>query len=75
MPVSVSCCLSAAGIRFLDHPVPLEISAFLTVGLPSTDSRRRGPQPGFPRSARVRHDRGGCPLYPGAVVSSRARQE
>src|SRR4029450_174685 len=32
---------------------------------------RRGPQPGFPRSTRVRPDRGGCPLYPGAVVSTR----
>jgi hypothetical protein len=31
----VSCCLSAAGIGFLDHPVPLEIAAFLTVGLPA----------------------------------------
>ena len=70
-PVSVSCCLSAAGIRFLDHPVPLEISAFLTVGLPARLFLRAGLQPGFPRSARVRHDRGGCPLCPGAVVSSR----
>lgn len=35
-------------------------------------SRRLGPQPGFPRSTRVRYDRGGCPLYPGAVVSVRA---
>ena len=26
---------------------------------------------GFPRSARVRHDRGGCLLYSGAAVSSR----
>ena len=68
----VSCRLSAAGIRFLDHPVPLEISAFLTVGLPRRSTRRLGPQPGFPRSTRVRYDRGGCPLYPGAVVSTRA---
>jgi hypothetical protein len=27
---------------------------------------------GFPRSARVRHDRGGCPLDPGAVVLTRS---
>jgi len=37
-----------------------------------TGSRRPGPQPGFPRSTRVRCDRGGRPLYPGAVVSTRA---
>ena len=42
----VSCCLSAAGVRFLDHPVPLGISAFLAVGLPGSASCRPGPQPG-----------------------------
>jgi hypothetical protein len=36
--------------------------AFLTVGLPGTRARTRT---GFPRSAPARHDRGGCPLYPG----------
>src|SRR6266498_1241547 len=30
-----------------------------------------GPQPGLPRSTRVRHDRGGRPLYPETVVLSR----
>ncbi len=32
-PVMISRCLSAAGLRFLDLPVPLEDSAVLTVGL------------------------------------------
>jgi hypothetical protein len=45
----------------------------LPYGRPTkTSTRRLGPQPGFPRSTRVRYDRGGCPLYPGAVVSTRA---
>src|ERR1039457_2982593 len=35
----VSCCLPAAGVRFLDHPVPLGISAFLAVGLPGPDRK------------------------------------
>ena len=61
----VSCCLSAAGVRFLDHPVPLGISAFLAVGLPGSASCCPGPQPGFPCSARMRYDRGGCSLCPG----------
>jgi hypothetical protein len=33
----VSRCLSAAGISFLDHPVPAEASAHLTVHLPDND--------------------------------------
>jgi hypothetical protein len=36
--------------------------AFLTVGLPGTRARTRT---GFPRPAPARHDRGGCPRYPG----------
>jgi hypothetical protein len=34
--VPVSCCLSAAGVRFLGLPVPPRDSAFLTIGLPFT---------------------------------------
>ena len=34
--VPVSCCLSAAGIRFLGLPLPPRDSAFLAIGLPST---------------------------------------
>jgi hypothetical protein len=34
--VPVSCCLSAAGIRFLGLPVPPGDSAFLAIGLPFT---------------------------------------
>ena len=40
---------------------PLGSWAFLAVGLPSS---ARTPS-GFPRSTRLRCDRGGCPLYPG----------
>jgi hypothetical protein len=57
----------------LGHPVPLGNSAFFTVGLPGR-MMRPGPQPGFTRSAHVRRGRGGCPLYPGAVVSLPAGQ-
>jgi hypothetical protein len=60
----VSCCLSAAGIRFLGHPVPAGSSAFLTVSAPRHVAVPRVPT-GLPCSARARHDRGGCPLYPG----------
>ena len=42
--VSLSCRLSATGIRFLDHPVPPGSWAFLTVGLPD---RRPDPEGGF----------------------------
>ena len=52
MMALVSCCLSAAGIGFLRHPVPPGDSAPLTIGLPRR--RRRGPRAGFPCSARVR---------------------
>ena len=48
----VSCCLSAAGIRFLGHPVPPGGSAPLTIGLPRQQTART--RAGFPCSARVR---------------------
>jgi len=57
-------CLSAAGFRFLDHPLPAE-----EFGSPY--GRRTGScqtSSGLPCSATVRCGRGGCPLYPGNVV-------
>jgi hypothetical protein len=48
----------------LGHPVPLGSWAFLTVGLPAPVTGIRTPT-GFPRSARMRYGRDGCPLYPG----------
>jgi hypothetical protein len=61
--------LSPFGHRhsLLGHPVPAGNSALLTVGLPGDTWTLTG----FPRSARTRFDRGGCPLYPGTVVLSR----
>jgi hypothetical protein len=61
--------LSPFGHRhlLLGHPVPAGDSAFLTVGLPGGTWTLTG----FPRSARARFGRGGCPLYPGTVVLSR----
>jgi hypothetical protein len=64
-PVMTSRCLSAAGLRFLDHPVP------------TGDFRRSCVRPpdlgqtplGFPRSAPARADWGGCLLYSGGMVS------
>jgi len=49
-------------------PSPLRTSALLTVGLPSPSAWT---STGLPRSAGMRHDRGGPLLYPGAAVSSR----
>ena len=49
----VSCCLSAAGPRFLGHPVPPGASAPLTIGLPHRQQAART-RAGFPCSARVR---------------------
>jgi hypothetical protein len=49
-------------------PSPLRTSALLTVGLPGTHAWT---STGLPRSAGMRHDRGGPLLYPGAAVSSR----
>ena len=60
-----------AGIRFLGILFPAGNSALLTVGLPSRPQAART-LPGFPCSARMRYDRGGCLLYSGAVVSSRS---
>jgi hypothetical protein len=62
--VSVSRCVSAAGIRFLVILFPPGNWAFLTVGLPARPMTSRT-QTGFPRFARTSNDRGGCPLYPG----------
>ena len=61
----LSCCLSAAGIRFLGVLFPPGDWAPLTVGLPAAPRRRRRTLTGFPRSARMRYGRAGCPLYPG----------
>jgi hypothetical protein len=61
----LSCCLSAAGIGFLGVLFPPGNPAFLTVGLPAAPRRRRRTLTGFPRSARMRCGRAGCPLYPG----------
>jgi hypothetical protein len=60
--VPVSCCLSAAGIRFSGHPVPAG-----ELGLPH--SRLTGHAgvrtlTGLPRFARTSCGRGGCLLYP-----------
>jgi len=58
--VPVSCCLSAAGIRFSGHPFPAG-------GLDLPCGRLTGQRPdpiGIPRFARMSCDRGGCPLYP-----------
>ncbi len=63
MAVPVSRRLSAHRHSLLGHPVPAEGSAFLTVGPPSRHAART--PSGFPRSTRVRHDRGGRPLNPG----------
>ena len=59
--VPVSCCLSAAGIRFSVIRFPPGSWAFLAVGLPDTIVRTPS---GLPRSTRTSYDRGGCLLYP-----------
>ena len=51
LSVPVSCCLSAAGLRFLGILFPPRNSALLTVGLPALAHRTLT---GFPCSARVR---------------------
>jgi hypothetical protein len=57
------------GLRFLRHPVPAEELKR------SSQSACQTPlawtSAGFPRSAGMRHDRGGPLLYPGVAVSSR----
>jgi len=65
-----SCCLTAYRRSLLGPSCsrwgagPSSRSAYPTPTAP-------GPQPGLPRSTRVRHDRGGRPLYPETVVLSR----
>jgi len=59
-------CLSAAGIRFLDVPFPLEVRPPLRLAHRRIDHRRT--PLGFPRSAPTRCNRVGCRLYSGAVV-------
>jgi hypothetical protein len=62
----LSCCLSAAGLRFLGVLFPPGNPAFLTVSLPAVPRRHHRTLTGFPRSARMRCGRAGCPLYPGS---------
>jgi hypothetical protein len=65
----VSRCLSATGVGFLGHPVPAG-----ELGLPHgrlTGVFRRRTPTGFPRSTRVRYDRGRCPLNSGTAMLSR----
>jgi hypothetical protein len=64
-PVMPSRCLSAAGLRFVDHPVPTE--DFRRSYVWPTD--RGQTSLGFPRSAPSSCDWGGCLLYSGVVVS------
>ncbi len=65
----VSRCLSATGVGFLGHPVPAgELG--LPYGRLTGRCRARTPA-GFPRSTRVRYDRGGCPLNSGTAMLSR----
>jgi hypothetical protein len=61
LPVTVSCCLSATGVRFSVIRFPPRSWALLMVGLPANGRTSTG----LPRSARMSCDRGGCPLYPG----------
>jgi len=66
----VSCCLSAAGLRFLRHPVPPGDWTPLTIGLPRR-LRQHGPERGF----RVPHAwataGSGAFSTPGAAVPAR----
>jgi hypothetical protein len=66
---AVSRCLSATGVGFSGHPAPAG-----ELGLPCgrlTERLRVRTPTGFPRSTRVRHDRGGCPLNSGTAMLSR----
>jgi len=70
---SLSCCLSAAAIRFLGRPVPARIYAFLAVGLPVV-CRVHGTVTGFPCSALVRCGRCRAPPVPrdrGALMADK----
>ena len=64
-PVMYSRCLSAAGLRFLEHPIPT--GDFRHSCVRPTDCRQT--PLGFPRSAPSSCDWGGCLLYSGVVVS------
>src|SRR6516162_3009668 len=59
--VPVSCCLSAAGVRFSVIPFPPRDRLSSRSAHRPTQGRT---QTGLPRSARTSYDRGGCPLYP-----------
>ena len=59
--VPVSCCLSAAGLRFSVIPFPPRDRLSSRSAHRPTQGRT---QTGLPRSARTSNDRGGCPLYP-----------
>lgn len=64
-PVMHSRCLSAAGFRFLEHPPPageFSLPHGRLTGLRQTPT-------GLSRSALLRRDWGGCPLYSGTGVS------
>ncbi len=70
----ISCCLSAVGIRFLDHPAPAgEFN--LPHGRPTESPAVSGPQ----RDCRVAHEQDpteqGAPLTPGTVVRSQPAVE
>ena len=67
--VPVSCCLSATGIRFLGVLFPLGVS--LPHGRPTDPPAVGRTATGFPRSTRMRHDRIGCPHYPGTAMLTR----
>ena len=68
--VLVSCRLSPTGIRFLGILFPpAGFRHSLRLAYRAAEAART--LSGFPRSAHVRNDRGGCLLYSGAAVSSR----
>ena len=67
-----SCCLSATGVRLLDHPSPAEEFSFPCGRLTEHVWTVRTSS-GFSRSTRVRYDRVGCPLYSGTVVLSQLK--
>jgi hypothetical protein len=60
--VSVSCCLSATGVRFLGILARQGIKPSLRSADHSTESAL-WTLSGFPRSTHTRYDRIGCPLY------------
>src|SRR5215212_10993121 len=68
--VVVSCRLSPTGLRFLGILFPPGgFRHSLRLAYRVAEAGRT--LSGFPRSERVRNDRGGCLLYSGAAVSSR----